>query len=209
MDTVQQIMAAEGGTTHDIVSLKIYMTDLAQWRQAADIRRPYFKGSPPASTLLHIVSLARPELKVEIEATAYLGDPGKAGGHMPKRATNYAHLPPPSGLFSYGVRAGGWVHLAGATARGTPAEHGDIVAQTDAVLGKIKGMLEAEGGTMRNVVRHVIYITEPPVRYRETAPILRRYYGPNDLPASTLVQVVGLAEPHFKVEIEVVAYLGS
>lgn len=207
-ESLQRVLAAEGGTLDDIVRTVIYTTNIPRWREASAARPMSYPGAPPASTLVQVVALARPQWLVEVDALAHLGDPANGGGSaMPKRATNYLNVAPPSGLFSLSVRAGGWLHLAGATARGTPAEHGGLVAQTEAILEKIKTMLEAEGGSMRNVVKTVIYVTELD-RWAETAPLRRRYFG-EEMPASTLVQVVALAAPHFVIEIEAVAYLGG
>jgi enamine deaminase RidA (YjgF/YER057c/UK114 family) len=43
------------------------MTDIQAFR---DVRAGYLTGTPPASTLVQVAGLARPELLVEVEAVA-------------------------------------------------------------------------------------------------------------------------------------------
>ena len=47
---------------------------------------------------------------------------------------NYPELPPTGAPHFQSVRAGNLLFLAGATARGTEAEFGDIAEQTDVIL---------------------------------------------------------------------------
>ena len=57
---------------------------------------------------------------------------------------NYPELPPTGAPHFQSVRAGNLLFLAGATARGTEAEFGDIAEQTDVILKRIQHILEAE-----------------------------------------------------------------
>ena len=50
--------------------------------------------------------------------------------------------------------------LSGATARETDAEYGDMAAQTDVILKRMKLILEAEGGTLDNIVKITSFVTE-------------------------------------------------
>ena len=117
----------------------------------------------------------------------------------------YSHLRAPFGAFCHAVRANGFLFLSGFTASGTPAEQGDIVAQTESVLEQIKGLLESEGTGLQSVVKVTVYVTEME-RLQEIHAVRSRYFGEH-LPASTLVQVAGLVRPHLKIEIEAVAAL--
>ena len=92
--------------------------------------------------------------------------------------------------------------LSGATARNTEAEYGDMAAQTDVILKRIKFILEAEGGTLDNIVKITSFVTEISSEAgAATHQVRMKYFGDN-LPASTRVQVAGLVEPHLKIEIE-------
>ncbi len=117
----------------------------------------------------------------------------------------YPQLKAPFGAFCHAVRAGGFLFLSGFTASETPAAHGDIIAQTESTLDQIVSALEAEGASLRDVVKVVVYVTELD-RLQEIHDVRFRYFG-DALPASTLVQVVSLVQPQLKIEIEAVAAL--
>ena len=115
----------------------------------------------------------------------------------------YPHLKAPFGAFCHAVRANGFLFLSGFTASETPAQKGDIVAQTESTLDQIKSILEVEGLSLKDVVKVTVYVTELD-RLQEIHDVRFRYFG-DTLPASTLVQVVSLVQPDLKIEIEAVA----
>jgi 2-iminobutanoate/2-iminopropanoate deaminase len=59
---------AAGGTMANVAKINVYVTDLSQIAALREVRSQYFTGNPPASTLVQVVSLARPEYLLEIEA---------------------------------------------------------------------------------------------------------------------------------------------
>lgn len=118
---------------------------------------------------------------------------------------SYSHLDPPFGAFCQAVRTGEWLFVSGLTARGTSAEYGDIVEQTEAILKGLQTVLEIEGGTLSDIIRVTVYTTELD-RLTEVHEVRFRYFG-DDLPASTLVQVAALIRPHLKIEIEAICRL--
>ena len=120
---------------------------------------------------------------------------------------NYPELPAQSAPHYQSVRVRNMLFLSGATARDTEAEYGDMAAQTDVILKRIKFILEAEGGTLDNIVKITSFVTE--ISHEAgaaTHEVRTKYFGDN-LPASTRVQVAGLVEPHLKIEIEATAIL--
>ena len=58
---------------------------------------------------------------------------------------NYPELPAQSASHYQSVQVGNILFLSGATARETDAEYGDMAAQTDVMLKRMKLILEAEG----------------------------------------------------------------
>ncbi len=67
---LQRVLEAAGSSLGHIVKLTTYLTRSEDVPRYRDIRARYLSTSPPASTLLVISALARPEFLVEIEAIA-------------------------------------------------------------------------------------------------------------------------------------------
>ena len=113
---------------------------------------------------------------------------------------------PPPGTWSNCLVANGIAYIAGMTARGSEAA-GDEYAQAKAIFAKIRHLVEAAGGTMADVMKVTIFVTD--ISKREEVWRARREVFTGNFPASTLVQVAALADPSLKVEIEAVAQIGA
>lgn len=113
---------------------------------------------------------------------------------------------PPAGTWSNCLSANGIAYIAGMTARGDETT-GDEYAQAKAIFGKIRRLVEAAGGTMADIVKVTIFVTD--IKEREKVWRARREFFSGNFPASTLVQVAALADPSLKVEIDAVAHLGA
>jgi 2-iminobutanoate/2-iminopropanoate deaminase len=70
---IDRIIKAAGGTMDDLVKMTIYVVDITKNTEVWRARREFFTGDFPASTLVEVRSLAKPDVLVEIEAVAYLG----------------------------------------------------------------------------------------------------------------------------------------
>ena len=112
---------------------------------------------------------------------------------------------PQPGTWSNCLVVGGIAYLAGMTARGST--EADEYAQAKAIFTKIRHLVEAAGGTMAEVVKVTIFVTD--ISQREKVWQARREFFTGNFPASTLVQVAALADPSLKVEIEAVAHIGA
>jgi 2-iminobutanoate/2-iminopropanoate deaminase len=113
---------------------------------------------------------------------------------------------PQPGTWSNCLVASGIAYIAGMTARGSEAA-GDEYLQTKAIFGKIRHLVEAAGGTMADVVKVTIFVTD--IKEREKVWRARREFFSGNFPVSTLVQVAALADPSLKVEIDAVAHIGA
>jgi reactive intermediate/imine deaminase len=67
---LQAALAAAGATFADVVKMNTYTTDMAQAAAIREVRARYLGDVAPASTLVQVVHLARPEFMLEIEAIA-------------------------------------------------------------------------------------------------------------------------------------------
>jgi 2-iminobutanoate/2-iminopropanoate deaminase len=70
---IERIVKAAGGTMDDLVKMTIYVVDITKNTEVWRARREFFSGDFPASTLVEVRSLAKPDVLVEIETVAYFG----------------------------------------------------------------------------------------------------------------------------------------
>ncbi len=71
IENLRKVLEGAGASLRDVIKLNTYVTNMAEYRERTrDIRREYFPQDFPASTLVEVKSLARPEFMVEIEAIA-------------------------------------------------------------------------------------------------------------------------------------------
>ncbi len=70
---LERALQSVGGSMADLVKTTTFITDIKNLPSLREVRsRRLSKTQPPANTLLQVSSLARPELLIEIEATAVL-----------------------------------------------------------------------------------------------------------------------------------------
>ncbi|MBI2183356.1 MAG: RidA family protein [Thaumarchaeota archaeon] len=109
-------------------------------------------------------------------------------------------------IYSQGISAGNLIFLAGQTStdeKGRPVGVGDMKAQAEQVFKRIKKLLEEAGAGMEDVVKLTTYVTDVQ-RYEAVRDVRARYFKGHK-PTSTMVEVKGLANPEYLLEIEVVA----
>jgi 2-iminobutanoate/2-iminopropanoate deaminase len=70
---IDRIIKAAGGTMDDLIKMTVYVVNIKNNTEVWRARREFFTGDFPASTLVEVRSLAKPEVLVEIESVAYLG----------------------------------------------------------------------------------------------------------------------------------------
>ncbi len=86
---------------------------------------------------------------------------------------------------------------------------GELVAQYEQVIKNLKAVVEAAGGTLQDVVKLNIYVTDRDA-YRELlkplGEIYRVYFG-RHYPAMALFEVKGLFNPDAMIEMEGIAHM--
>ncbi len=95
----------------------------------------------------------------------------------------------------------------------SPAAYGDTQVQTQSVLEQIDANLKRIGLTMKDVVKMQVFLVGDPAKggrmdFGGFMVAYRKFFGTADqpnLPARTTVQVAGLPNPGWLVEIEVTA----
>ena len=61
-----------GGTLDDICRVDVYVRNMEHFEAIHKVRREYFTGVPPASTMVEISKMTAPEYLIEINAIAVL-----------------------------------------------------------------------------------------------------------------------------------------
>ena len=109
--------------------------------------------------------------------------------------------------YSHVVKDGNTVYVAGQVARNSNGETigvGDFNAQAEQVFRNVQAALESVGTSMSHLMKLNVFMT-----HREDFPayrVIRPKFVPDDaLPVSTLIFCSGLADPDFRIEVEVIA----
>jgi enamine deaminase RidA (YjgF/YER057c/UK114 family) len=129
---------------------------------------------------------------------------------MPKQIINPSSMAAPTG-YSYAVKKSGTpVFISGQVALagdGTLVGEGDAAAQTEQAFQNLRTVVEACGGSMDDIVKITIFVTDPAYR-PAVAAARQRHFTAGAYPASTYLVVSALAVPQLLVEIEAVAMIG-
>ncbi len=80
---------------------------------------------------------------------------------------------------------------------------GDLKAQTTQVFENLKAALAASGGTLDDVVKITVFMTD--LSQVQTVRQIRDTYFTNEPPASSAVEVMRLVRPELLIEIDAVA----
>jgi enamine deaminase RidA (YjgF/YER057c/UK114 family) len=131
---------------------------------------------------------------------------------MPKSVVNPPKLAKPSG-FSHGIEARGrLLFLAGQTAQdaeGRIVAPGDVVAQFRQALLNVATVIEARGGSLRDVVKLTFYVVDRRdyrAKSKAIGQVYRELMG-GHYPPTTLVEVKALWDDDALVEIDGFAVL--
>ena len=101
---------------------------------------------------------------------------------------------------------GNEISMSGMTAH--PASRNSVLStyeQTLLVLGKVRDLVEAAGGTLGGIYKLVIYVKD--IADKDDVGRARRDFFTAPYPCSTLVEVSGLVFPELTVEIDAFARL--
>lgn len=110
--------------------------------------------------------------------------------------------------YSRAVQVGNHIEVAGTVAsdeNGVVAK-GDIYGQTRFIINKVAGVLEKAGFSLNDVVRTRMFVTDIS-RWEEVGKAHGEFF--KDIkPATSMIEVKGLIDPGYLIEIEVTAIKG-
>ena len=119
---------------------------------------------------------------------------------------------PYADLFSQGVQVGNTLHIAGQVGTDASGKAPDsLVEQMKNAYQHVESVLKEFDCTMDNVVEETWFVTdmnECMTQVQELFAARQAIYGKPPEVAQTLVQVVALVDPSFKIEIKCVAITG-
>lgn len=72
LENLQSILRGAGGEMDDIVSVIVYVTEMAPLMAVHEVRKEFFSEPYPASTLVQVAALVKPEFLIEISAVAVI-----------------------------------------------------------------------------------------------------------------------------------------
>ena len=197
-------MGKAGGRLDDVMRSRIYVTDMKVADQAARAIARRFRDVRPASTLVEVRGLARPEqlVEIELEAVDGAGKTARRIGSGRSIEDQYA--------YSRAVRVGDRVFISGSTAlnaRGAIDGAGDVYRQTRSTLDTIFTALAEAGGTPADLVYTKSFFTDLSHMADYTRAWLEAFGDVR--PTSTTLGIPALLRPEMLIEIEAEAIIGA
>jgi enamine deaminase RidA (YjgF/YER057c/UK114 family) len=156
MENGGEILKAAGMGLGDVVSSRVFITDVAMFQDMNLAYRAFFPKDPPVRATV-VAGLVAPQYKIEVAMLAVKG-PAREVLTTPNADGTPGQANP---NLSSAIRVGNRLYLSGMLGN-TAATAGDIRAQTRETLARIGRTLKAGGFEWANVVDGVVYITSLP-----------------------------------------------
>ena len=71
-ENLKSAVEAAGGSLDDVCRVDVYVRNMEHFEAIHKVRREYFKGPPPASTMVEVTKMVHPDYLIEINAIAVL-----------------------------------------------------------------------------------------------------------------------------------------
>ena len=195
LDNGAAILKAAGMSYADVVSARVFITDLTKFQEMNSAYRPYF-SSPPARATVKAPLMGQDYL-VEITMVA-VRDPGRKVVTTPNADGSAGTVNP---NLSSAIQVGNRLYVSG-TLGNTDANKSDAKGQSAETLARIGRTLKAAGFDWNQVADGVVYL--PDMKNYDDMNAAYKAAIAKDFPARATVGV-GLVNPDGLVEIMMTA----
>ena len=197
LESIDQTLQKAGSSLANAASLQVYLKSANDFAAMNEVYRTFWKADPPVRTTI-VADFVVPNALIEISAVAV-----PTGGQ--RQVIHPAGWMPSANPYSYGIKSGNTLFMAGMVARNgkdNSVVEGDMTVQTKAVLDNGAEVLKAAGMGFEHVVASRVFITD--VKNFPAMNDVYRTYFTKDPPARATV-VSPLMGPQFQVEITMTA----